>query len=275
MLRRMIVGLSGSQYSQDAAGTAIAWGKRLGAEVVGVSVVDLPHIAMAEPVPLGGGAYKARRDQTLIEAAHANSDRCLAEFARACDSQQVPHQLVKREGDPAAILVLEAQRGDLLLVGRKQLGDAQEHTTDTVEHILRSATRPVITVPAGGVTENQPVLVAYDGSPQAAKALQAFQSLGLGNERTIHLLNVVHHVAHGSPADLAAEYLRLYCHEVHVHSEVSRLPPGDVILREAARHKAGIIVMGSYGRPVVAELFFGSVTRGLINDSTVPLFLYH
>jgi len=275
MLRRIIVGLNGSKFSQDAAETAIVWGQRYGIEVVGVSVIDLPNLASAEPVPLGGSAYKTHRDQTIIEAAHADADRLLAEFAYACQSRQVPCQMLKREGDPAAILVLEAQRGDLLLVGRKRVRDDDERASDTLEHILRSATRPVITVPAGGVTENHAVLVAYDGSPQAAKALQAFQSLGLGNARAIHVLSVARNAGGSSAAELAADYLRLHSHEIHVHSEVSQLPPGDVILSEARRFNAGMIVMGSYGRARVAELFFGSVTRSVINSSTVPLFLYH
>jgi len=36
-----------------------------------------------------------------------------------------------------------------------------------------------------------------------------------------------------------------------------------------------MIVMGGYGQPVLREFFLGSVTRTLLAESPVPLFLYH
>ena len=75
--------------------------------------------------------------------------------------------------------------------------------------------------------------------------------------------------------ELAVEYLKLHGHEVHLHVESSQGTAAAVILGEAKRLGAGIIVMGSFRQSQVKEFFFGSVTKSVLRDSTVPLFLYH
>jgi nucleotide-binding universal stress UspA family protein len=48
-----------------------------------------------------------------------------------------------------------------------------------------------------------------------------------------------------------------------------------VIVREAQRLGAGVIVLGAFGQPAIKEFFFGSVTNSVLEASTVPLFLFH
>jgi nucleotide-binding universal stress UspA family protein len=39
--------------------------------------------------------------------------------------------------------------------------------------------------------------------------------------------------------------------------------------------RAELMVMGAYGQPVLREFLLGSVTKTVLRDSPVPLFLYH
>jgi nucleotide-binding universal stress UspA family protein len=55
----------------------------------------------------------------------------------------------------------------------------------------------------------------------------------------------------------------------------SGLPASSVILSEAKRLHAGLIVMGAYGQPLIKETVFGSVTARVLKKSNLPLFLYH
>jgi nucleotide-binding universal stress UspA family protein len=48
-----------------------------------------------------------------------------------------------------------------------------------------------------------------------------------------------------------------------------------VLLHWAGVFRAELMVMGAYGQPVVREFLLGSVTRTVLRDSPVPLFLYH
>lgn len=52
-------------------------------------------------------------------------------------------------------------------------------------------------------------------------------------------------------------------------------PPAQVLLGHVQQVQAGLLVMGAYGQPTLREFFFGSVTRTLLAESPVPLFLYH
>lgn len=275
MLKHIVVGLNGTQYSRAAVEVALSWAQRYQAEVLGVAVVDAPGLAAAEPVPLGAGIYKVDRDELVLKNAREHAAQMLDEFATRAATANIPYQTTRLEGDPATLLTREAQRGDLLMVGRKAMPqEFGQFPSHTLHQLVHSTSRPVICVPAstGG---GAPALVAYDGSPQAAKALQAFQAIGLASHRDIHVLTVALDPRDRHLGELAVEYLKHHGHEVRLHVESSHGPAAAVILGEAKRLGAGIIVMGSFGQSQVKEFLFGSVTKSVLRDSTVPLFLYH
>ncbi len=49
----------------------------------------------------------------------------------------------------------------------------------------------------------------------------------------------------------------------------------EVLLRWARELDAGLMVMGAYGQPLLKEFLLGSVTKTVLRDSSIPLFLYH
>ena len=55
----------------------------------------------------------------------------------------------------------------------------------------------------------------------------------------------------------------------------SSAPPAKVILEQIGRLNAGLLVMGAYGQPGLREFFLGSVTRTLLQETPVPLLLFH
>jgi nucleotide-binding universal stress UspA family protein len=278
MLKRILVGLNGSEYSRAAGEVAIGLAKKQGAAVVGLGIVDVPHLTGPEAVPLGAGAFKMERDAAFVEAADQRISLLLADFAQQCSQAEVSCQTLKMSGDPEKLMNQEAQRVDLLVVGKKSTPESPGMVASHVlRQTLRNATRPVLCVSEfdSAAFGTAPVLVAYDGSPQAAKALQMFQAIGLASGRDIHLLVVADGSDDQHNLELAAEYLRAYDHQVQFTYEESELPASSVILSEARRLNAALIVMGAYGQSPIKELFFGSVTRGVLGESKLPLFLYH
>jgi nucleotide-binding universal stress UspA family protein len=83
------------------------------------------------------------------------------------------------------------------------------------------------------------------------------------------------HATAARHADRAVEFLR--SHEINVCPRplASAAPPAEVILEQARQLGARLLVMGAYGQPAIREFFFGSVTRTVLKESPVPLFLYH
>lgn len=144
-----------------------------------------------------------------------------------------------------------------------------------IRKVVKDAPRPVIVAPATKCPDG-PVLVAYDGSLQAARALAAFEATGLAEKGKVHLLSIgpVATLAAAS-AERALAFLRL--HDVDAIPLVidSSSPPATVILEQIGRLGAGLVVMGAYGQPILKEFVIGSASRTLLSESPVPLFLFH
>ena len=116
MLRSVLVGMDGSAYSTAAVELGIRLAQRWDAVLVGLGVVDAPTICKAQPVPLGAMAYKVQRDKTLLADAHRHVGRFLEHCAQQCARAGVKYQVRREVGVPAACLLTEAQRSDLLVL---------------------------------------------------------------------------------------------------------------------------------------------------------------
>jgi nucleotide-binding universal stress UspA family protein len=277
MLSSILVGLDGSPQSASAVELAIEWARNSDALVVGLGVINEPSIRRPEPVPLGAGHFKQRRDDTLVGRERRHVDQILEQFALRCADAGVASKLLEDVGEPCAQIQTEAQRFDLILLGNQPFfrcantGDA----AGTLEGVVRNSPRPVVAVPErfGG---GDSVLVAYDGSIQAARALQTFHLLGLGGGRDVHILSVGADKLEASRrAGRAVEYLRLHDIAATPHAVRSSGSVAPHILEHVQRLDAGLLIMGAYGHSSFREFLFGSVTRSVLQDSPVPVFLYH
>jgi nucleotide-binding universal stress UspA family protein len=278
VLKSILVGLDGSPYSEAAIELGICWAKRRDALLVGLGIIDEAGIYRPEPIPLGAAHFKRERDETLLADAHHKVDRFLERFTLRCSDAGVACKLLEDVGLPADQIVLEAQRYDLILLGRRTFFrfETGEGPDQTLHDVLKISPRPVVAVPNSALRQGRTVVVAYDGSLQAARALQAFQATNLHEAQTVHVVCVgSRHMEAAQQADRAADFLRLHEIESQVHPLVASVSPGQVLLEKVRELDATLVVMGAYGQPTWREFCFGSVTRTLLKLSPVPLFLYH
>ena len=78
MLRSILVALDDTPGAVAARDVAIALARQTGAALTVTVVLDRPHTADEhEPVPLGGAAFKARRDAKLVAQAEEDAKACL------------------------------------------------------------------------------------------------------------------------------------------------------------------------------------------------------
>jgi nucleotide-binding universal stress UspA family protein len=73
----------------------------------------------------------------------------------------------------------------------------------------------------------------------------------------------------------AVEYLAVHGIEAESQPKVTDKSVEHVITEEAQRHGVELIVMGAYGRSRLAEFFLGSVTSRVLDESPLPVFLFH
>lgn len=283
MLRSILIGIDfgGSDVTTQRLG--IQWATRTGATLVGLAIVDEPGIRALEPAwPVGG---KSRDDalyymgyEARLADIHRRAGQLLDQFAARCDEAGVAHAEVKAVGSPDERIQEEAQTCDVILLTRRShlrfiAGDNEGEVT--LRKVLKDTPRPMVAVPKTEWPEG-PVVIAYDGSLQAARALAAFAATGLGESGKIHVIGVGSStIAMAECTDRACKFLSHHKIEVVVHALSSSAPPEEVILEQVRRLGAGLLVMGAYGRPVIREFFVGSVTRKMLEESPVPLFLYH
>lgn len=276
MLRSILVGLDGSAHSDTATELGICWARRHGALLVGLGIIDEPTICKPEPVPLGVSHFKEHRDEALLADARRKVKQFLEQFASRCAEAGVAGKLLEDLGLPSEQIVLEAQRFDLILLGQQTHFhiETQPQPDDTLTRVLQNSPRPVVTVPEK-LPDGRCVVIAYDSSLQAARTLQVFQALMLESWQEVHVLSVDgDRVEAARRADRAAEFLRFHGVTAQAHVLESSSPT-PVILEQAERLGAELVVMGAYGQPTLREFFFGSVTRTMLRESRIPLFLYH
>jgi len=280
MWRSILIGIDNTRSGVATQRLGIRWAKRLGAQVAGITVIDDPGVHHSEAAMLGD-AYRRPVAATMVAEARQKAAEGLrvakARFAERCREAGVTFQTVDEIGSPHVQILLEAQVHDAILLGqRSQFGyDWNEEPGDAVSKVLQDTPRPVIAVP-DSLGEAESVVIAYDGSLQAARALLAFESSGLAANALIHIVAVDkdrRDAAHR--ADHAVQFLK--CHEIKATPHVidTTNSPAVEILKQVERLSAGLLVMGAYGQPVLRQFFLGSATRTLLRDSPVPVFCFH
>lgn len=287
MLRSILIALDGSESSTTALQAALQLASKHGAHVEGLGIVNSGWIQRPEPVPIGGIAIKAALDSSRLGTARERVDRVLQAFKAQVAEAGIPsHNVGAAEGNPLQLVAREATAHDLVVVGRKSIFDVEGELYDLplcVERIVREEPRPILLVPSepreSGMADNmRAVLVAFDGSAAASRALHMFVLLGLARDRAVHVVTVA------DEADAATETAGLGCELVARHgaSKTQAIglgdreagTPAETILGLAKSVGADMIVMGAYGHRGIREIF-ESTTREVLNACPTVLFLHH
>jgi nucleotide-binding universal stress UspA family protein len=191
MIRSILIGLDGSTDSERAVEQGIRWSKLTGAELIGVGGVDEPTIRRPEPTGAWGSQFKHRRDEALLADAREKVKQFLQHFDSRCNAAGVRHQVREETGLPAERILFLNEDSDLTVLGLESHFhfETQKTADDTLEEVLRRTERPVVAVPDQEPT-GRDVLVAYDASPAASRALATFANSGLDEGRPIRVVSV-------------------------------------------------------------------------------------
>jgi len=179
-------------------------------------------------------------------------------------------------GSIAPTLREAAALADLIIVNRRldqfPLPDMREIAGDL---IVRSG-KPILAVPEATRRLNVcgKVLICWDGSACASAALRAAVPL-LKLAETVIILEIEQDDRESGIED-AAEYLSR--HDVHAlirRRHPLTMKPAEVILDEIRQERVDYVVMGGFSRLRFVEALFGGVTRTMLNESPVPVFMAH
>eukprot|EP00475_Leptophrys_vorax_P036223 TRINITY_DN6080_c1_g1_i5.p1 TRINITY_DN6080_c1_g1~~TRINITY_DN6080_c1_g1_i5.p1 ORF type:complete len:277 (+),score=18.21 TRINITY_DN6080_c1_g1_i5:66-896(+) len=276
MLRSLLVGMNGSEDSHAACEVAFAWANELKIPVTCIGVVDPTPLVQLDMVRMESGERAVAYDPQLIVLEREKVAAGLKRATNRAFDLGVSARILLMEGSPAAILGEEAQRHDLLFLGRRSSSEGvNPGPSDMLVDILRHSPRPII-LGCRQIPRYSSVLIAYDGSAQAARTLQSFVSSGLYYGHPLHLVGVSN-----LPEQMqeilgrANDYLN--AHSLNAEKHV--LPVGasvaSTLIDFARQIPTGLLVIGAYGQPWYKESLFGSVTKSMLASIPVPMFVNH
>lgn len=272
---KILLGLDGSPYAQAAIEYACQLALAHNTSITGVAIIDLPGIKSSSgPVPIGGAHYDVQLEDQQLKETEEKAKAILDDFARICEDRQIKAVLHADTGRPFSEIVEESKFHDFIVIGKRTFFEyTANETYGTLEQVLKNGLAPVLAVP-DSVRQIEKVLVAYDNSAPASKAVHMFLLLGIWNACDITLLTVNSDAEAGQTLlGNLAEFFESYGIKPNLVTQDGH--PDDVVKSYIAENDIDMLVMGAYGRKSVREFFVGSVTQHLIQETTIPLFLYH
>ena len=172
----------------------------------------------------------------------------------------------------------EAAYADLLMLGVPFDAEPAGHAPPGfVESVILESGTPAIVVPDRHrvQTIGQRILVAWNGSPPATRALHAALPL-MALAAEVHVASWGAHppAAPYSRLDLA-EWLLRHGIACRTHSRAPSSRVAEELGAMAADLQADLVVMGCYGHTRLRERVFGGVTRSSLATLKVPLLMAH
>lgn len=277
MYRSALVALKPDDPNEELLQFAIDLARRHALHLSGIAILDRELVSPPEAVPLGGIAFKLELDEKRMVRAREQAADVAATFNAFCRRAKVSFDVCCTENGIAPEISRAVQRHDLLLAGHAGANAAGDRNHDSpLPTILRACPRPAIVAPARAPADSLCVVVAYDGSVQAARAVESFVASGFERQAEIQVVAFDEDLLQAqSIAALARDYLA--SHGYQAATACSRLLPGEsvalLIERACVEHRARLLVMGVYGQPIFREVLFGSTTKRLLSDIKLPILL--
>jgi len=282
-IRKVLVPLDGSDRDRHALDAAFAVAHVFGAHI------DAMHVRVqpVDTLPFVGEGMSAALVQELVElseretAARAAIARKTFEAMRAAAAVPLASTVLPTATPSALWLELEGQEEDAVAAAGR-LADLIVLATPepsgsignpgTFGVALFETGRPVLVAGKHGAPLRlDHIIVAWDGSAQAARALAA----ALPFLACAKKVSIVSAQDPGEDDDLKSVPAYLAWHGIAAESRTIGHHPsvGDAL--NAAAREADLLVMGGYSHSRLREMILGGVTRRMLERATLPLLLAH
>lgn len=272
--RHIFVHLDSSPHCEKRMVMALILARRFNGHVTAVfSQVDgvVPYYGLPEGTPkttAATGAWVVDKFAQRARDAEVHFDAFVASLGGG-------NRVIKETTEAA-------RHCDLAILGQHDPeGSAGETPEDLVEHVLLDCGRPVLVMPYAGIFYEigRRVLMGWNGTREATRALNDAMPL-IEQCEVLHLLSV------SPPRDLTTPmeetHARLLHHlKVHgVDAEAHREPKTDqsvanMLISRVTDYGCDLLVLGGYGHYGFPMILRGGVTRGLLQQITVPTLLSH
>lgn len=279
MIKSILVALDESPSSESAKQLGVTLARSFKASLFGIGILDEPWISSPEAIPLGGASFKLELDEKLLDEAKHHVHKLEKSFTSFCKSKGVSCSIIDVMGVPSYKIEDFLIEHDVLIIGK----DADFHfnptqeTTVSVRQLLKDNPRPVIvTGPHLPHQKSSDVIVAFDGTFAASRALHMALLMDILKEKTVHIASVSE--TEEEAQDYVNSAAKLCCNHginTHLHPLVSSEKPAKALLNLIEDIKPSLLVMGVYGHGGLSHFFWGSCSESLLKTTDVPTFFFH
>jgi nucleotide-binding universal stress UspA family protein len=287
VIKTILIPTSGSDADRSVFETALAVGGALGshlsfchAKITAAAAAVQAHLEFCQDGELADAleGLREREQACAVQAREHFETFCRTNGIRV-DSlpggvDRLSASWVERTGQAEHGFLFHARHHDLVVLGRRH---SDFLATGLIETLLVQSGRPLIIAPSSPrTTIKGTIVVGWKETAEAARSV-AFALPLLKQATTVILLGV-------SERDSASGQALVECArqlawhgiiaDVEVIGDGSR--SAAIELTEAAtRRHAELLVVGGFGHGELRELLFGGVTRALIDDAELPVFMAH
>jgi nucleotide-binding universal stress UspA family protein len=268
----------------DARLTLAAWlAAKCGAHLTGLHVIELPPPDVFYGFPAAFMDLE-RADDLLAHLRSARIDeaaRIEEKFRDRIRRDGLTGEWRLGEGEIGETVALHTRYADMVVVGQPDPEAVDIGRPGLPVTALMTSGRPLLVVPYAGTFESvgSNVLVGWNGSGEAARALNdAIPLLHRAAKVTVLAINPRYGIGGDGDvpaADIALHLARHGLKAEAAHTVADDISEGDALLSYAADLGADLLVCGMYGHSRLRELAFGGVTRSLMTEMTIPVFMSH
>lgn len=286
-IKNMLVPVGDIERDEGAIGTSLMLTQEFGGHAECMFVTG----DVSDVIPAGAmGLFESVQVQIKQEYDHDRDekqklarqrfDTMLEERNIDYREMALPAELPSASWEVATGLASEivAMRGgayDLVVVGRP-VKDQTTVAELAAEAALFRTGRPVlISPPKTPRSIGEAVVIGWNRSASSARSIAAALPLLLMS-RSVTIVTVTTGAKTGPSPQEMAKYLSWH----EVQAEVVEIPPdhrlvGEVLLEEAERVSADLLVMGAYSHSRLRELILGGVTRYVLQNADLPVLMAH
>lgn len=274
MIKRILALLDNSPYTGTVVDYACFFAKHQNAVVSGMSVLNTPGIIESiGSIPVGGAEWA----EDLKEFHRAKEikivKKTLLRFKEECESHKSSYDEFMEEGDPIDLISRTSKYYDLVITGLRSYFSylKDDQPADIFNSILNHSITPILATP-DKYSPIENIIIAYDGSPASARALQRFAHISTYCDFNIKLLSSsLNEAAALEELDSAKNYLNAYGIK-NIEIDITQKEIFDVLSADYKKW-ADLIVLGAHSKHNIKEFLLGSLTKKLIEEVNKPLFI--
>ena len=269
-IRRILVALDTSSHSMAALQVAANLASTLQAELRGLFVEDVNLLRLAALPFAREVRWTTAARRTLDEAEMerelqlraSQARRALAHAAEQADAEwsfRVVRGVVSKEVLEAAV------DADLLSMGRASRSRASRVPLGSTARAAAGKVRGAVLLARMGADLEQPIIVTYDGTPPAARALAAAARMSQANGSNLIVLIMA---ADADDAPHLAEEAHDYLEPRVPHAEYRNLLSSEELVAAVERETFGLLILGGE-----SPLLEGDDLQDLLDRLDCPVML--